>query len=72
MGCAVTMTPSAANWFGFLPAGILSHESNWNVVGWGLTFIPTPHRFRVNGHTFYTWCALDALTIPALLGMCQN
>jgi alkylmercury lyase len=38
-----------------------------NVVGWGLTFIPTPHRFWVNGQQFYTWCALDALTYPALL-----
>src|SRR5205085_7506414 len=29
--------------------------------------IPTPHRFQVNGLTLYTWCALDALTYPALL-----
>src|SRR2546422_8546152 len=45
----------------------LEVDPSGNVVGWGLTFIPTPHRFRVNGHTFYTWCALDALTYPALL-----
>ena len=38
-----------------------------NVVGWGLTFIPTSHRFRLNGQQFYTWCALDALIYPALL-----
>ena len=37
------------------------------VVGWGLTFIPTPHRFLVQGQQFYTWCALDALIYPALL-----
>jgi alkylmercury lyase len=37
------------------------------VVGWGLTFIPTPHHFRVNEQQFYTWCALDALTYPVLL-----
>ncbi len=42
-------------------------DPNGNVVGWGLTFVPTPHRFRVQGQTFYTWCALDALTYPALL-----
>ena len=47
----------------------LEMDPSGNVVGWGLTFIPTPHRFRVNGHTFYTWCALDALTYPALLGL---
>src|SRR5437588_9837894 len=32
------------------------------VVGWGLTFIPPPHHFRVNEQQFYTWCALDAPT----------
>src|SRR6266699_2129791 len=50
-------------------AGIADIEldPNGNVVGWGLTFVPTPHRFRVQGQTFYTWCALDALTYPALL-----
>ena len=45
----------------------LELDQSGNVVGWGLTFIPTPHRFQVNGQTFYTWCALDALTYPALL-----
>jgi len=42
-------------------------DSSGHVVGWGLTFIPTPHRFLVQGQQFYTWCALDALTYPALL-----
>jgi alkylmercury lyase len=37
------------------------------VVGWGLSLQPTPHQFRINGHTLYTWCALDALTYPILL-----
>jgi len=45
----------------------LEVDQSGNVVGWGLTLIPTPHRFRVQGQTFYTWCALDALTYPALL-----
>jgi alkylmercury lyase len=45
----------------------LEVDSSGNVVGWGLTFIPTPHRFLVQGKQFYTWCALDALTYPALL-----
>jgi alkylmercury lyase len=45
----------------------LEVDQSGNVVGWGLTFVATPHRFQVNGHTFYTWCALDALTYPALL-----
>ena len=37
------------------------------VVGWGLSLCTTPHQFRINGHTLYTWCALDALTYPILL-----
>ena len=45
----------------------LEVNQSGHAVGWGLTFIPTPHRFRVNGQQFYTWCALDALTYPALL-----
>jgi alkylmercury lyase len=45
----------------------LEVDSSGHVVGWGLTFIPTPHRFLVQGLQFYTWCALDALTYPALL-----
>jgi alkylmercury lyase len=45
----------------------LEVDQSGSVVGWGLTFIPTPHRFWMNGQQFYTWCALDALTYPALL-----
>ncbi len=37
------------------------------VVGWGLSLQATPHQFRINGHTLYSWCALDALTYPILL-----
>jgi alkylmercury lyase len=42
-------------------------DQKGNIVGWGLTLNPTPHRFIVNGQTLFTWCALDALTYPALL-----
>lgn len=38
------------------------------VVGLGLTLRPTPHRFEVDGRTLFTWCALDTLVFPALLG----
>jgi alkylmercury lyase len=50
-------------------ASLADLEVNYSddVVGWGLTFIPTPNRFRVHGQQFYTWCALDALTYPAVL-----
>lgn len=35
---------------------------------WGLSVTETPHRFRMNGHTLYTWCALDSLFIPQIIG----
>src|SRR5438046_565653 len=41
------------------------HEGN--IVGSGLTMIPTPHHFLVNGHELFTWCGLDALSYPVIL-----
>jgi alkylmercury lyase len=40
-----------------------------NLVGLALTLNPTPHRFIINGRTLYTWCALDAVFMPGLLGV---
>ncbi|MGZ3616237.1 MAG: organomercurial lyase MerB [Ktedonobacteraceae bacterium] len=45
----------------------LEVDHRGNVVGWGLTLVPTPHRIQVHGKSLYTWCALDALTYPVLL-----
>jgi alkylmercury lyase len=39
-------------------------DEEGNVVGAGLTLVPTPHRYEVDGHRFYTWCALDAIVFP--------
>jgi alkylmercury lyase len=38
------------------------------IVGLGLTLRPTRHRFEVNGEQLYTWCALDTLILPRILG----
>jgi alkylmercury lyase len=38
------------------------------IVGAGLTLRPTRHRFVIDGKRLYTWCALDALIFPILLG----
>lgn len=38
-----------------------------NIIGWGLSLVPTSHRFHLNDRLLYTWCALDALIYPALL-----
>jgi alkylmercury lyase len=42
-------------------------DNNGNIVGAGLTLIPTPHRFKISGRTLFVWCAIDALTFPIML-----
>ena len=49
-----------------LPSVELDDEGN--LIGMGLTLRPTPHRFEVEGRTLYTWCALDALIFPSIIG----
>ena len=43
-------------------------DDQGRVVGLGLTLRPTPHRFEVEGHTLFAWCALDTLMLPIILG----
>ena len=38
-----------------------------NVVGWGVTLVPTRHRFEMDGKPLYTWCAFDTLLFPPSL-----
>jgi alkylmercury lyase len=35
----------------------------------GLTLADGPHGLEIDGHAFRTWCAFDALGIPAALGV---
>ena len=46
----------------------VAYDGAGNVVGFGLSLIPTAHQFSVNGRTLYTWCALDTFLYTALLG----
>jgi alkylmercury lyase len=46
----------------------VAYDGAGNVVGFGLSLIPTAHQFNVNGRTLYTWCALDTFLYTALLG----
>lgn len=39
-----------------------------NIVGAGLTLRETQHVFEVEGRRLYTWCALDALMLPSIIG----
>jgi hypothetical protein len=35
---------------------------------WGLSLLATTHELSIRGRTLHTWCALDAVGIPAALG----
>lgn len=42
-------------------------DKEGNVVGiLGLSLVPTPHSFQINGRQLYTWCAADALMYPVI------
>ena len=36
-------------------------DKEGNVVGMGLSLVPTPHVYRIDGRQFYVWCAADAI-----------
>ncbi len=44
------------------------YDEAGRIVGYGLTHRPTQHRFTVDGRPLFTWCALDTLLFPAVLG----
>lgn len=44
------------------------YDGSGRIVGQGLTQRPTRHRFEVDGEQLYTWCALDTLIFPTILG----
>ncbi|WP_207957562.1 organomercurial lyase [Streptomyces sp. YIM 98790] len=44
------------------------YDADGRITGYGLTLNPTAHRYETDGRTLYTWCALDTLIFPAVLG----
>lgn len=46
----------------------LATDERDDIIAAGLCLVPTPHQFQVNGHALYTWCALDTLLYPLVLG----
>jgi alkylmercury lyase len=46
----------------------LEFDEAGNIVGAYLSLRPTPHQFEIGGKQLYTWCALDTLIFPLLLG----
>ena len=51
-----------------VPLSDVEVDQAGNLVGWGLSLVPTTHQFHLGEHILSTWCALDALVFPALLG----
>lgn len=42
-------------------------DEQGNIVGWGITLLPTPHQFLLPARRFFTWCAFDTVLFPPLL-----
>jgi alkylmercury lyase len=45
----------------------LEYDSQGNLVGSGLTLVPTTHQFQIEQQTLFAWCAFDTLTYPVEL-----
>jgi alkylmercury lyase len=43
-------------------------DAEGRLLGNVLTLNPTRHHFKVNDNELYTWCSLDAMHLPGLLG----
>lgn len=42
-------------------------DTQGNIVGWGITLLPTQHQFRLKTRLLFTWCAFDTVLFPPLL-----
>jgi alkylmercury lyase len=47
---------------------VVEPDSGRVVGSWGLSLVPADHRLHIRGRALYTWCAEDAVGIPAGLG----
>jgi len=45
------------------------YDAAGSIIGyWGLALQETKHRFEIDNHSLYTWCAWDSLFIPEIIG----
>lgn len=52
-----------------LPPSVLDRDADGRIVAFiGLSLPPSAHRFTVGGQILHTWCVLDALFLPEILG----
>jgi len=55
------------------PPSVIQYDDNGAIVAFiGLSLIPTAHQFLLDDNTMYTWCVLDGLFLPELLGKPAN
>src|SRR5690242_14347115 len=47
-------------------------DKEGQIVGWGITLVPTHHQFVLSGRTLFTWCAFDTVLFPPLLTCCAQ
>ena len=45
----------------------IEFDRTGNIVGLGVTLVPTSHRFQIGGKLLYTWCAFDTVLFPPSL-----
>ncbi len=46
---------------------VTEFDAQGNIVGWGITLLPTQHQFLLRGRPLFTWCAFDTILFPPLL-----
>ncbi len=44
-------------------------DTRGDILGWGVTLVPTRHHFQIHGQSLYTWCAFDTVLFPPSLGV---
>jgi len=45
----------------------MEYDEQGNLVGSGLTLVPTAHQLQVEQRTLFAWCAFDTLNYPVEL-----
>jgi len=60
---------SEGGWGALLELGAEADDRGRIIAFGGLSLPATEHRFEVPGRVLYTWCAVDTLLLPALVGV---
>ena len=42
-------------------------DQQGNILGWGLTLVPTPYQVQMGDQSLFTWCAFDTIQFPPTL-----